>query len=465
MGTSYELYALFRRDARKLFCKRDRVIAAVSGGPDSMALLHSLVNFAAEFELSLAVAHFDHGLRGSESDEDSLFVKGAAEKLGLPFFLGRGDVIKLQKENGLSLEEASRDSRYSYLKKVAREWGANKVALGHTSDDQAEEVLIRLIRGAGPRGLSGIPAVRDGLFVRPFLRVSRKQIMACLSANNISYRTDISNDSFRFLRNRIRHRLLPLLEDEFNPRMKDVLVQTASILRDDDDFLRGMADDVWPDLSRSESREGSDLLSVDLNLFSGIPHPVQMRILMKGLVLSGSNIKQIGFRHLEAVYSICTSGGPYKALSLPGEITVEKIYDNLIFRKTEPQCRPFSYDIDSPGSYALPEIGKSIVLEVTPVTGETEVQNCSIDRFDYEQIRFPVTVRNFRPGDRFHPSGLGCNQKIKDYFINRKIPRPERKKIPLLVQNNTVIGILGWNVDEYVRISGTTKRILQVFVQ
>ncbi|MEW6327697.1 MAG: tRNA lysidine(34) synthetase TilS [Thermodesulfobacteriota bacterium] len=460
------LRSIFRKtvDRYGMFCAGDNVVAAVSGGPDSVALLHLLCELREARPFQLSVAHFDHGLRGTESAEDAVFVQNLAEELDLPFHLGRGDVLTLKKQKGLSLEEACRELRYKFLREAAKKTGARKVALGHTADDQAEEFLLRLIRGAGARGLSGMPFIREGLFVRPLLDVSRADILSYLTANKFSFRIDSSNEARGFLRNRIRHDLLPVLEANFNPRIRRILLQTASILREDEGLLASMAEEVWTDLVNLDEGPEGQVITLDLRRYQEIPWPIQMRVMQKGLELSGTRLKDIGFRHLESVQSLAMRDGPYRKISLPGGVTVERIYQELRFSRKKIAEMPgdFSYEINGLGRYFLPGIGQSVSLEVVGVGPSLHENSHPASCFDYGRIFFPLVVRNFRPGDRFYPDGLGGSQKVKDYFINKKIPRPLRSKIPIIEQDGQIIGILGWRVDERFKVTEKTEQILRV---
>lgn len=461
------LRSIFQKtvDQHGMFRAGDAVVVAVSGGPDSVALLHLLCELREARPLQFSVAHFDHDLRGRESAEDAIFVGNLAEELGLPFHPGRGNVLALKEKEGLSLEEACRELRYKFLREAAERTGARRVALGHTADDQAEEFLLRLIRGSGARGLSGMPFIREGIFVRPLLDASRADILSYLTANKFSFRTDSSNDARGFLRNRIRHDLLPVLESDFNPRIRRILLQTASILREDEALLADMAEEAWTRLVKLEEGPEGRVVALDLRRYQEIPRPIQMRVMQKGLELSGTRLKDIGFRHLESIQSLAMKDGPYKRISLPGEVTVERIYQELRFSRKKIAEMPgdFLYEINGPGRYFLPEIGQSVSLDVMDgLDASLRCNSHSVSYFDYGRIFFPLVVRNFRPGDRFYPDGLGGSQKIKDYFINQKIPRPHRSKIPIIEQGGQIIGIPGWRVDERFKVTEKTEQILRV---
>ncbi len=464
---AFPLRSIFRKTISQhgLFRSGDAVLVAVSGGPDSVALLHLLCELTDVYVLNLSVAHFDHGVRGMESREDASFVKNLARELDLPFYLGQGDAVALKREKGLSLEEACRELRYDFLGEVAERTGAGKVAVGHTADDQGEELLLRLIRGSGTGGLSGMSLIRAGIFVRPLLNARRDDVLSYLRANRFSFRIDTSNDIKDFLRNRIRHDLLPVLESGFNPRIRRILVQTASILRDDDKLLTAMSEEAWTRLIKlGDGLEGYPVV-LDLKHYRELPPAIQIRVVQKGLELSGARLKDVGFRHLKSVQHLASKDGPYKILSLPGEVIVERIYDELRFsrNKVKEIVKDFSYDITSCGRYFLPEIEQSISFQMVEQLNASNTCGSGLSScFDYGQVFFPLVVRNFRPGDRFCPDGMGGSQKIKDYFINKKIPRPFRSRIPIIEKEGQIIGIAGWRVDERFKVTEKTERILTV---
>lgn len=460
-----ELRSKFRNTVRRhdMFDDCDAVIVTVSGGPDSVALLHLLLEVRAEKGLKLEIAHFDHRLRGPESEADAFFVRDLSEKAGLPFHLAQGNVAALKKRDGLSTEEACRELRYDFFRGLAESIGAQKIALGHTADDQAEEILLRLTRGAGPNGLSGIPYVRNGVFVRPLLDSSRKDILAYLSMQGLKYRMDRSNESKEFLRNRVRHDLLPILERDFNPRIRELLVRTASIFREDESYLNQLVDKAWIEIAKVKNAgESGQSVLLDVGLFRKLPTPIRMRIVKKAFEAAGATMKEIGYRHLESAHGLADKEGGYKVISIPGNVSVEKIYKELRFCK-KPLSRfgVFRFQVNGPGRYWVSDIGRFVTLEITnPLMSST---SHSLFHFDSSRIIFPLTLRNSCPGDRIRLERNG-RQKLKDFFINLKIPQPMRSSIPLLEQGGEIIGIPGLYVQEDFKVSETTKQVLGIIL-
>jgi len=265
----------------RLFSPGDRILLAVSGGADSVAMLQLLQEAAPHFRIQLAIAHFNHHLRGHESEEDEEFVKRLAESRKLDFFRGEDTAGTLARFGG-NLEERAREQRYTFLSMAAQQAQAQKIALGHTLDDQAETFLIRLLRGSGSTGLSGIPPARNGIWIRPLLEINREEILQFLQERNLSWREDSSNNSMAFLRNRIRHHLLPILEQEYNPRVRTILAQTAEFLREDSESLKKMAVEYVG--QKSVQGQPLELPIEEMNAF---PNGMQAQIVREALVQVG----------------------------------------------------------------------------------------------------------------------------------------------------------------------------------
>jgi tRNA(Ile)-lysidine synthase len=286
----------------RLFSPGDRILLAVSGGADSVAMLQLLHEIARHFQIQLAVAHFNHHLRGRESEEDEEFVKRLAESRQLDFFRGEDAAGTLARSVG-NLEERAREQRYAFLSMAAQQTQAQKIALGHTLDDQAETFLMRFLRGSGSTGLSGIPFARDGIWIRPLLEINRQEILEFLQARNLNWREDSSNNSGAFLRNRIRHHLLPLLEQEYNPRVRTILAQTADILRDESEALKKMAAEYVGQKSVQEQR-----LELPVEEMNAFPTGMQSQILREALLQYGPRATYPPAHHIRAILELLAPG-------------------------------------------------------------------------------------------------------------------------------------------------------------
>jgi tRNA(Ile)-lysidine synthase len=271
----------------------DRVVVGVSGGADSVALLHALWELRGDFHLSLMVAHLDHGLR-PEGEKEANFVRKLAGKLGAPFHCRKADVGSYQKEKGLTVQEAAREVRYTYFSEVAKKNRASKIALGHTADDQAESIIMRILRGSGTRGLSGIPPVRNGLYIRPLIEVWREEIESFLKGKRILYLTDPSNKSLHYLRNRVRHELLPVLR-QYNPRVRQVLVQMADLFRAEEEFWQKYLTKKFPCVVRSRKKEH---LILDVPSLAAQPLPIRLRCLRHAIEKVQDHLRRVNLSHI-----------------------------------------------------------------------------------------------------------------------------------------------------------------------
>jgi len=436
----------------------ERVVVGVSGGPDSMALLHALWNLRQDLHLSLVVAHLDHGLR-PEAREERMFVRKASAELGIPFVSRKADVKEWQKEERLTLQEAAREARYHFLQETARTKKASRIALGHTADDQAESLIMRLLRGSGTRGLSGIPPVRDDRIIRPLIEVWRAEVESFLEKRKIAFLSDPSNRSFHFLRNRVRHELLPLLQ-QYNPRIQQTLVQMAELFRAEEEFWQKLLEEEFPSLVRARKK---DSITLDIPSLNARPLPLRFRSIRYAMEKLLGNLRRLGFPHLLAIEALLQSPEPNKRLQLPRGIWVAKAYHALTISKGSEEVAPFEHPVPGPGYVEIPEIGRAIRFEVQTVRQEWKFEGpASVALLDFDTIDFPLMIRSFHPGDRFQPLGMAGEKKVKDLFIDCKIPAPQRKRVPLLCKEDRLLWVAGFRIDHRVRLKPETQRALHV---
>jgi tRNA(Ile)-lysidine synthase len=441
----------------KLLDKEDRVVAALSGGPDSTALLVALVQIAKQLDFSIIVAHYNHGLRGTSSDEDEKYSQELAIKLGLIFVSGKMDQKLRQK--GKSPEDFYRQQRYQFLDKVAEDYNAQKIALGHNIQDQAETVLLNLLRGSGLGGLKGILPMREGKFIRPLIEVSRPEIIAFLSEAGISYCHDSSNQSNIYLRNKIRTELIPYLKEKFNPRIEESLAQMAEILRQDDEYIRNSVQEALK--STYIQNQSNRIISLNIEYIKGLAPTIRSRLFKK--ILESLNPEKNGFsfsniKVLERLAQATESG---KRISLPLGIEAKREYDSLILERDKICLKQvdYEYPVNIPGIIHVKETNRTISIEKT-FRDKIDQHNKNKVYLDLDKIQQPVILRNRRDGDRFQPLGMKGRQKIKSLFINQKIPRNKRNEIMLLVDQSSVIWIENIHLSERVKISPQTINIL-----
>ena len=442
----------------EMFQPGDLVVVAVSGGPDSVCLLHILHTLRKELGINLLVAHYDHGLRPGEDASETRLVTSLAESMGVLFETEKAK--SLLRRRTPSLEEAARNARYRFLEKVRREHDAQKIALAHQLNDQAETVLMRLLRGSGPSGLGGIPPCRDQVIIRPLIEISRKEVEAYIKARKLSYVVDSSNLQASFLRNRIRLELVPLLE-QYQPRLAERLAETAEILRMEDEYLEQIVT-AWVDGESDISPDGK--LSISLQAFLDLPLPLKRRAVRQLIERVKKNLLRIGSEHVHSVLNMAEAEKPQAALDLPGKVCVQRTYERLIFKSSSPpKDVAFDYVIRKPGVFPLKEIGRILSLEEIRVIGPQRPKSARwTAHVDAEKIRFPLCIRNFRPGDRFVPLGMKGHKKIKDFFVDRKVPTTERHATPIVFSENTPVWICGYRMDDRFKVTPETKKVLKM---
>jgi tRNA(Ile)-lysidine synthase len=454
----------------------ERVVAAVSGGPDSVALLKVLAIVAGDYKLSLLVAHLNHGLRGKESDSEEAFVRSLCRDVGVECISKKLDVSLLKEGRGKSLEDLCRNERYAFLKQTAEDYRATKIALGHHLHDQAETVLMNFLRGSGTEGLRGILPVREGMFIRPLLKVTRNEILAFLKKEGLTYVNDSSNLEDFCLRNRIRHKLIPLLKEGYNPRLEETLSSTAEIMRLDDEYMELEADALFRRCGIFEGRlEKAILINDLLELHEALRRRV-IKKLLTGLLPSG---KAIGFKHVMEVADLAQKREGSGSLDLPGGMTVRREYDMLIVSRkagfdkvhgrrllsaANQEKSQFSYPVEIPGCVNVAEAGMAMTFQFADKQMPSSYISGTkrIVYMDYEALQPPLAVRNAKPGDKMQPLGMAGTKKLKSFFIDEKIPRRQRDKIPLLIDRQSILWVAGIRMSERARITDRTRRVLKI---
>jgi tRNA(Ile)-lysidine synthase len=444
----------------KLLDKKDRVVVALSGGPDSTALLIALAQTTRILDINIIVAHYNHGLRGSQSDEDEKNSQELATKLGLIFVSEKMDQKLRQK--GQSPEDFYRQQRYQFLNKVVQDYNARKIALGHNVQDQAETVLLNLLRGSGLEGLKGILPMRDGKFIRPLIEVSRDEIIAFLSEAGISYCQDSSNESNIYLRNKIRFDLIPYIKEKFNPKIVENLAQMAEIIRQDDDFISNSVQEV---LESGCIQNQTNRISLNIAYVKGLSPAIRSRLFKEILESLNPEKNGISFSNIEVLEKLAQSTESGKRISLPFGIEAKREYDNLILTRDNTGLKQvdYEYPVEIPSIIHVKEINRTISIEKSS-RDNMDLHNKNKVYLDYDKIQQPVVLRNRRDGDKFQPLGMTGLQKIKSLFIDRKIPRDKRNEIMLLVDQDSVIWIENMHMSNRVKISHQTINILALEV-
>lgn len=452
-------------DRYHLLDQGDRIVVGVSGGADSMVLLYLLNALQKEFDLSLIVAHVNHGLRPAESTKEAELVERESTRLGLPFEYGQFDVRTFGRTARLSLQDAARRIRFHFFRTLLLKNQASKIALGHNADDQVETVLLRLFRGSGLKGLKGMVPIREKRFIRPLLETWRNDIESFAREKRIPYLNDSSNLKKDYLRNRIRLDLIPLIEREFQSNFRALVLRTSAILREEDDTLESEAGKAYQKIIREE-RDGFSFRLSELQSH----HPtIQWRVLLSLLTRlhREETFEEEAWSAIDPLYGKLKGPAPSFLLELPHGIRVEKRYDRVMLKRGNLRfVPPFEVDVSSPGRTLIKEIGREIWVEELKAEFKQEDLRKSRDVafLDYQKLRFPLRMRNFRPGDRFQPLGVQGEHKLKEFFIDHKIPQFERPGVPLLVSGETIVWVVGHRISELVKVTEQTKRILRIEV-
>ncbi len=407
------------------------LLLAVSGGVDSVVLLDLMARLGEHFALKFQVLHLDHQIR-TESRVDADFVAGICAERGIPCLVKTVDVPAFAKNRRLSLETAGREARREMLKCWAEEHGCVRIVLAHHRDDQAETFLQRLLRGSGKSGLQGMTEL-DGLWWRPLLGFSRQQILEYAAQRKLDWVEDASNEDTSFLRNRIRHRLLPDLR-EYNPQITQRLTSLCRQFQIEEDFWQQQIASVWPRLLLSDN----DGLRLDRQQFIACHPALQMRLLREGLRLVRGDLKAIEAVHLDALIELMHSGRSQAELDLP-DCWAARRYDQLWLRKTPPRVEGFDLLLEMGEPLILPG-GRTLLAELQSHAGD---ETCSQAVFDAACLKFPLRVRSPRVGDRFHPSGMTGQRKIKDFLIDLKLEKEQRCSLPLLLNQEQILWLVG----------------------
>ncbi len=431
----------------------DKVVVGLSGGADSVSLLHALHGLKG-YNLTLIAAHLNHGIRGKEAGRDAEFSRGVAESLGVEFELGEADAPALRKQSRISLEDAARVLRYEFFEEVRKKHKANKIATAHTLDDQAETVLMRLIRGSGTRGLSGIPPVSGKYIARPLIETDRAAIESYLKSRSIEWIEDSTNRERDYLRNRIRLDLLPALS-EYNPKIRETLARTADILRLEEDFISREAEKGF---RKVFNREGGELTG-DLNKYKRLHGALRIAVLMRALSEKREGLKNISSIHLTAADGFLTSMAASGESVFPGGSVIVKGHGSFLVTTKDKLAKGFSYMIPSPGRWTFDEL--EVEIEETQAKGLEEERE-DVVYLDPEAVKFPIKVRSFKPGDRFVPLGMKSRKKVKDFFIDQKIPAFMRMRVPIFLSAGEIIWIGGMRIDERAKIEGKRGKALRL---
>src|SRR6266705_4945489 len=419
-------------DALAMLPPGAKVVVAVSGGADSMALLLALFQLRSVYNMTLIIAHVNHQLRGEEAEQDALFVEQQAARLGLPFHQTCVDVKALQQSSGISVQQAARQLRYRFLYALHQALNATRIAIGHTADDQAETLLMRLVRGSGPAGFAGIPAVRLP-FIRPLITVSRPAIYSYLQSEHCSWVEDSSNAHQVYLRNLMRLDLLPKLR-QYNPQIVRRLNELADMLRADSQVLEQQVD-KWA--LQTLAWQAQSRVEIYCRLFSLAPVAIQRRLLHRVIEALATSPEAMGFRHIESLRQFIVSEKHGRRCSLPGEIGAERRAETiLLWNASKTPALSYVLELPVPGKVDIVPLNIRLTANLMPKPCHLGRMSPQLALLDLDRIVCPLQVRFRQPGDRFYPLGAPGSKKLQDFFVDTRIPRGERPYVPVVVSNH-----------------------------
>ena len=434
---------------RGLLGEQDTVIAAVSGGVDSMVLLDLL---ARERGLRVIVGHFNHGLRGAESDGDEEFVARRAGEYGLPFKAGRGDTAAESGRRKVGIQEAARDLRYDFLRQVRDSAGGGVIATAHHADDNAETILLHLFRGTGVQGMAGIPVARDGI-IRPLLFAGRAEIEEFARNERLPFRTDSSNAKDGYTRNALRHRVLPLLKDVVSPSVVENINRSGENFRA---LAAYIMEEAGKALEACTTGRGEGGIRLSLDRVAGLPLFVRRLAVMGALEEAAGSAS--GSEHVDAVLELLENA-PGTRVMLPGGAVAERMRDEILIGPPAPGGE-FAYTVEVGRAYSLRgfRFASALVEARGPAAGRgTEYADAGATGPG------PLTLRSWREGDTFVPLGMGGRKKVSDFFVDEKIPGRGKKSVPLLVTpGDDIVWVCGMRLDDRFKVTPATRRIVKL---
>ncbi|HBF5150563.1 tRNA(Ile)-lysidine synthase [Clostridioides difficile] len=443
-----------------LIQKGDKIVLGLSGGPDSVCLLHVLNRLKKDFNIEIYAAHLNHQIRGIEAQKDALYVSKLCEDMGIVFFVKSINVPKYCENEGLSLEEGARKLRYEMFYEIKDKIKANKIAIGHNLNDQAETVMMRIMRGTGLKGLKGIDYIRDNCIIRPILDVERDEIEEYCEAYNLNPRIDKTNLENIYTRNKIRLDLLPYMKDNFNSNVIESIVRMSNSLKSDNDYIEKEAEAKFREVSNIKEK---GFVEINLDDFVCLHDAIKVRVLRNSIkhILGDTNF--VDQRHIEDIMSLEDNSKVNKMLTLPRNIFVYRKKDSIILTNEEivNEEIEFYYNVPSNGFIKIKELKQIIETQVMSIDRYKSMKlDNSSKGFDFNKVKGGIVIRSRRQGDKIKLA-MG-SKKVKDLFIDLKIPREERCKIPIITDSEGIICVGDYKISENYKIDENTKEVLKI---
>ncbi|NKB22929.1 MAG: tRNA lysidine(34) synthetase TilS [Kiritimatiellae bacterium] len=453
----------------QLIFSGQHILIGVSGGADSVALTCLLHHLQSRLKVKLTLVHLNHKIRGQRADEDQRFVEALANKLGLAFITQTRNIPRLAREKKWSLEMAAREARHDFYRSTLKRFGTQSMALAHTSDDQAETVLLKLVRGAGVQGLSAMDyqcQLKGIHVVRPMLDVTHQAAIDFLKKRGQEWREDESNQDFRFQRNRVRHEVIPLLEATLNPSLRQALVRTADLCREENKWMNDLTcymfdaslDPVYP-------------AALKLDVVNQYSIAARRRILLCWLTKHHVDVGRIDYQLIDRLLSLIRCSAGTKNLSVSKDVRVIRNYDRLLIeRNKDGVLSPFKIQIKAPGITCC--FDQNIRVQTTWARGWVKQERGPVGDFpahaflNAQRIGWAkIYIRSWNPGDRFNPLGFKGSKKIQDIFVDQKVPQQKRPMIPLVQCRDEIIWVPGYQIACGWEVKDSQTRTLHITME
>ncbi|PAB57624.1 tRNA lysidine(34) synthetase TilS [Anaeromicrobium sediminis] len=436
----------------------EKIVVGVSGGPDSISLLHLLFTIKEKYNIQIYGVHLNHKYRGKEADEDAQYVHEFCTKLKIPCYVYSENVEEYSKKKGRSFEEGGRELRYKYFYEVLRKVGAKKIAVAQNLDDQAETMLMRFMRGSGIEGLCAMDYKRDEI-IRPILNIRRKEIEKYCERHGLNPRIDKTNLESIYTRNRIRLELIPYISEHFNRNIKETLFRTSELIREDKKFL----DECVKESYNRVIKEEVGKVIIDRLEFNKCHKAIQRRIIRECILYICSDLKNIEKKHVEELIKFIGMARSGSTIDLPKNLISLVKYEKVVIKKREnSKNKDFLYPVEIGKKIYIEELNGYIYGEIVSMDEYNSSNNGKYNMyFDFNETK-ELFIRNRRNGDKFKPLGLNGTKKLKDYFIDEKIPKDERSEIPILVSDDEILWVVGYRRSSLGKVKKNSERILRV---
>ena len=449
---------------KNLIDKGDTIIVGLSGGPDSVCLLHVLKSIEESMNIMIVAVHVNHMLRGQDSFEDEEYVKNLCKKLNIKLKIEQIDLQNIAKKKKLSIEEAGREERYRIFEKTAKDLNANKIAVAHNKNDQAETILMNIIRGAGLSGLKGMD-IKRGKIIRPLLHIDRLEIEEYCNKYKLEPRTDKTNLESIYTRNKIRLDLIPYINEQFNIDIISKLTKMSEIIKNENDFIEYYTEKLY---NKALVKKSDGQIVLNIKIFNSYHKGAKGRILRKAIKETIGFIKGIESVHIDDIIKLALDGRVGAMIHLPHKIRVEKSYQILkVYQfKTFPQVNLYKIKLNIPGDTLIQEesfiLRGNIIDDVNLDQYEKNQKTSKVQYFDYDKLRGGINIRKRESGDLIKPINSNGTKKLKKYFIDEKVPIDIREKIPLVAKDKEIVWIIGYVISDKYKVTKSTKKVLKL---